>query len=255
MINTYSAVRGAVAVFTFGAAIAGCERASASGTREAAAPANQYIVGIDISGSRTPSQLKEEQQVIEGLIARMSAGDRIILVETYRSGVDSAGQWQDSIPAPRTPGTLTGRDKRNVEQFHFVAAQMASTFFDVERSRKVNSTDLFHTLYRAADYAKAANGRRTTVVLLSDMLQSTADVNMERAGGIPDDSWTDALRADQRLPDLHGVCVFVVGADPTSSTGAHVRRFWQHYFAASGAVFQPENYRNMVADPAEIRCR
>jgi hypothetical protein len=184
----------------------------------------------------------------------MGPGDRIVLIETYRSGVDSAGQWQDSIPAQRIPGTLTGRDRRNVAEFRLVAHQMASSFFDPAAAGKVMSTDLFHTLYRAADYAKAANGRRTTVLLLSDMLQSTREVNMERQGGIPADSWTDGLKAERRLPDLRDVCVFVVGADATTRTGARVREFWRHYFDASGATFRPENYRNMVADAGEIGC-
>jgi len=232
----------------------GCERASATAAATPPIPATQYIVGIDISGSRTPSQLQEERLVIEGLIGRMGPGDRIVLIETYRSGVDSAGQWHDSIPAQRIPGTMTGRDKRNVDQFRVVARQMASTFFDPSASGKVMSTDLFHTMHRAADYAKAANGRQTTLVLLSDMLQSTREVNMERAGGVPGDAWTTALKAGGRLPDLRNVCVFVVGADATTRTGARVRQFWQHYFEATGATYRPENYRNMVSDPGEIGC-
>ena len=112
----------------------------------------------------------------------------------------------------------------------------------------------FRTISRAADYAKSGAGRRTTLVLLSDMLQSTADVNMERAGGIPSDAWTDALKRDGRLPDLRNVCVFVIGGDPTTRTGARVRHFWEHWFQAAGATFPRENYRNMVADPGEIGC-
>src|ERR1700716_823211 len=78
--------------------LAGC---AADGEPQAASAvgSNQYIVGIDISGSRSSSQLKEEQVVVEALIGKMTFGDRIILVESYRSGIDSAGQWQDSIPA------------------------------------------------------------------------------------------------------------------------------------------------------------
>jgi hypothetical protein len=199
--------------------------------------------------------LHEEEEVLQGLIQRMDYGDRLVLVETYRTGIDSAGQWQDSIPYPKFPNKVTGHDKENLERFKIVAAQIASTFFDPRKSKEIKSTDLFHTLTRAADYATAANGRKTTVVLLSDMLQSTTEVNMERARGIPADSWTDDLRAEGRLPKLEGVCVFVVGADPRSTDkGARVRHFWEHYFRAANAVYQPENYRNMVADPAEIRC-
>jgi len=232
--------------------LASCEHAGASNS--AAAPARQYIVGIDISASRTTYQLAEERQMIDELIGRMAPGDRIVLIETYQAGLDSAGQWQDSIPAQRVPGTLTGKDRRNVEHFRLVASQIASTFFDLTGTRKIMSTDLFRTLHQAADYARAANGRRTTVLLLSDMLQSTSEVNMEQPGGIPAAAWTDGRKAEGRLPDLRNVCVFVVGADPTTRTGARVRAFWEHYFQATGATFKPENYRNMVADAAEIGC-
>jgi hypothetical protein len=246
----------AVAVLASTLVLEGCERASAAGrpSNTLSTPATQYIVGIDISGSRTRSQLLEEQTVVDGLIARMQFGDRIVLVETYRTGLDSAGQWQDSIPLPRIAGKVTGRDRRNLERFRVTAPQVASTFFDPSRSKQVMSTDLFHTLARAADYAKAANKRTTIVILLSDMLQATAEVNMERANGIPPDTWTDDLKAQGRLPDLKNVCVYVVGADPTSQRGARVRSFWKHYFESTGATFPLGNYRNMVADPAQIRC-
>ena len=231
-----------------------CGRAGAKQKSAVPRVATQYIVGIDISGSRTGSQLHDEEEVIQKLIQHMGWGDRLILIETYRTGVDSAGQWQDSLPVPRDAERLTGRDRSSLEQFRIVASQMASTFFDTKKSKQIKSTDLFHTLTRAADYATAANGRRTTVLLLSDMLQSTKEVDMEQAGGVPDDSWIDSRNADGRLPALDGVCVFVVGADPTSSKGVKVRRFWQHYFNTTHADFAPDNYRNMVADAAEIRC-
>jgi hypothetical protein len=233
--------------------LAGC---AADGQPQAASGvgSNQYIVGIDISGSRTSSQLREEQAVVDAIIARMTFGDRIILVETYRTGIDSAGQWQDSVPARRFSGPLRASERANLDEFHVTAPIVAATFFDAEKSKGVLSTDLFRTLSRAADYAKAANGRRTTVVLLSDMLQSTVEVNMEQPGGVPADTWVDQRKAAGRLPDLANVCVFVVGADPTSSRGARVRAFWQRYFVAAGASFPRENYRNMVADANEIHC-
>jgi hypothetical protein len=57
-----------------------------------------------------------------------------------------------------------------------------------------------------------------------------------------------------RLPDLANVCVFVVGADPSSQQGARVRAFWQKYFATAGARMPSVNYRNMVSDVGEMRC-
>jgi hypothetical protein len=234
--------------------LTGCIADGQPNQAASAVGANQYIVGIDISGSRTSSQLQEERAVVDALIARMSFGDRIILIETYRTGIDSAGQWQDSVPARRFSGPLRAGERANLDEFRVTAPIVAATFFDAEKSKKIMSTDLFHTLGRAADYAKAADGRRTTLVLLSDMLQSTDEVNMEQPGGVPTDGWIEHRKAAGRLPDLANVCVFVVGGDPSSSRGVSVRRFWQRYFVAAGATFPHENYRNMVADAKEIHC-
>jgi hypothetical protein len=235
-------------------AVVGCTVGGQSNQAASLAGARQYVVGIDISGSRSASQLQEEQAVVEGLMSRMSFGDRIVLVETYRTGIDSAGQWQDSIPSRRFTGELRARERASLEEFRATGPRVAATFFDAEKSKRIMSTDLFHTLWRAADYAKSANGRRTTVVLLSDMLQSTDEVNMEQPGGMPSDGWIERRKAEGRLPDLADVCVFVVGADPSTSRGAKVRAFWQKYFEAAGASFPAGNYRNMVADVGEVHC-
>jgi hypothetical protein len=235
--------------------VLGCTAGGQDSSPPTAAGANQYVVGIDISGSRTASQLQEEQAVVEGLMGRMTFGDRIILVETYRTGVDSAGQWQDSIPARRFTGELRARERADLEEFRSTAPRVAATFFDAEKSKRIMSTDLFHTLWRAADYAKSADGRRTTLVLLSDMLQSTDEVNMELAGGVPSDNWIAQRKAEGRLPDLANVCVFVVGAETASRQGAKVRGFWQRYFEAAGARLPTGNYRNMVADVGEVHCQ
>jgi hypothetical protein len=235
-------------------ALLGCAAGGQDNTAATVNSANQYVVGIDISGSRTPSQLQEEQAVVEGLMGRMTFGDRIILVETYRTGIDSAGQWQDSIPARRFTGALRARERADLEEFHSAAPRVAATFFDAEKSKRVMSTDLFRTLWRAADYAKSANGRRTTLVLLSDMLQSTPEVNMEAPGGVPSDAWIEERKVQGRLPDLSDVCVFVVGAETASKHGSRVRGFWQKYFTAAGARISTAGYRNMVSDVSEIHC-
>ena len=214
----------------------------------------QYIVGIDISGSRTPTQLDEASDLLAGLIGRLSNGDRLVLVETYQTGADAARQFDDSIPAPRRAGRLTAGERKKAERFRSSAALVARTYFDTTRSKQIRTTDLLTTLGRAADYAKAGQGRPTTVLLLSDMLNATPELNMERAGGIPDRAWIARRQAEGRLPDLRGVCVFAVGADVRSKRGAEARAFWRAYFAAAGARFADGNYRNMVSDPAEVRC-
>jgi hypothetical protein len=229
---------------------------AASACREAEAdpPAagTQYIVGIDISGSRTPTQLEEAKELLTDVVGRMRNGDRLVLVETYQTGTDAARQWDGAIAPPRRSGKLTAGERKKAERFRSSATMIARTFFDTTRSKQIASTDLFTTIQRAADYAKAGNGRPTTLLLLSDMLHSSGPVDMERS--IPDSAWIARRRAEGRLPDLRGVCVFAVGGDVGSARGARARAFWRAYFTAAGARYTDEHYRNMISDAAEIRC-
>jgi hypothetical protein len=213
-----------------------------------------YVVGVDISGSRTPTQLAEGQQLLASIVDSLDFGDRIVLVETYRARNDSAIQWVGEVAARRRLDRLSTGDRRGRATMRRVARETARTFFDTTRSKQLTSTDLLFTISRAADYAKAAEGRRTTLLLLSDMLNSTPDLNMERRGGVPDARWIAERKAKGLVPELSGVCVEVVGADVTTERGAAVREFWTRYFAAAGATMPSENYRNLVTSAREIGC-
>jgi hypothetical protein len=244
-----------------GGLAAACLAAIAStgcGRAEADAPsshATQYIVGVDISASRTPTQLEEARRLLRGIVGRMKNGDRIVLIETYRSGTDAARQYSDSIAAARKPERPSASDRKKMQRFQASTSMIAERFVDAERSKTIQSTNLLMTLQRAADYAKAANGRQTTVLLLSDMLNSTPELNMERPAGIPDARWVAERKTQGQLPDLRGICVFAVGGEVGTRRTTALRRFWREYFAAAGATYSDErNYRNMVADPREVGC-
>jgi hypothetical protein len=213
-----------------------------------------YIVGIDISGSRTPTELDESKKLLDGLIDRLQAGDHLTLIEVYQGGREPARQWSDSIRAPRKAGQLTGSDQRRLEDFKDIARIQTSILFDSARARQIQNTDIFGTLTRAADYAKASRNRATTLLLLSDMMNETPDVRMTNPHDIPGDGWIRHLAAAKRVPQLRGVCVVVAGADVSSARGAAIRDFWNKYFEAAGTHVAPDNYRNMISDPAEIGC-
>ena len=217
-------------------------------------PGRSYIVGVDISGSRSKTDLEESKKLLDALIDRLQAGDRLTLIEVYQGGREPARQWSDSIRTPRNPGQLTGSDKRRVEDFKDIARMQTSILFDSARTKEIHATDIFGTLTRAADYAKASRNRGTTLLLLSDMINETPDVRMTSRQDIPDDSWIRRRAAAKRLPQLRAVCVVVAGADVSSARGAAIRDFWDKYFEAAGTSVSPDNYRNMISDPAEINC-
>lgn len=227
---------------------------SADATMPAPAAGTQYIVGIDISASRRTAELDEARTLLQQLVDSTTFGDRLVLVETYQAGGAPAKQWDRAAPALKRPPKPNGGERKKLEKFRQTARAVASSFVDAQRSKEVQSTDILATLQRAADYARGGHGRGTTVLLLSDMLNSTRELNMERAGGIPDQRWITDRKAQGRLPDLRGVCIVVAGADVASARGAQAREFWKAYFEAAGTRLHAANYRNMISNASEIGC-
>jgi hypothetical protein len=210
-------------------------------------------VGIDISGSRNKTELDESKKLLDGLIDRLQAGDHLTLIEAYQGGRIPARQWSDSIRAPRN-GKPTASDNRRAEDFKTIARIQTSILFDSARATGILSTDIFGTLSRAADYAKASRNRPTTLLMLSDMMNETPDVTMTDEQGIPGNTWIRQRVEANRVPRLQGVCVVVAGADVSTERGAAIRNFWNKYFVAAGTRVAPDNYRNMISDPSEIAC-
>jgi hypothetical protein len=240
-----------LAVIALALTVTGCHDAVGG---ESPNQGRSYIVGIDISGSRTRNELDESKKLLDALIDRLQAGDRLTLIEVYQGGKEPARQWSDSIRAPRKAGQLTASDKRRVEDFRDIARMQTSILFDSLRTKEIHATDIFGTLTRAADYAKASRNRGTTLLLLSDMINETPDVRMTSRQDIPNDGWISQRAAAKRLPQLRGVCVVIAGADVSSARGAAIRDFWDKYFEAAGTHVSADNYRNMISDPSEIAC-
>ena len=232
-------------------ALAGCSSVDGSALPH---QMHSYIVAVDISGSRTPAELGESKQLLNALIDKLEVGDRLTLVEMYQGGKLPARQWSDSTRAPRTAGKVGPSEQRRLDDFKSIARMQAQILFDTTRAKEIKNTDIFGTLVRAADYSRPAPNTRRTLLLLSDMINETPDVTMTSRSSIPTAEWIKHLSAAQRIPQLRDVCVVVAGADVSSARGAAIRDFWEKYFAAAGAHLDPDNYRNMIANPGEVSC-
>ena len=242
-------------LMTVAAGASACVLAGCGGDAHAVPAPNkgtEYIVGIDISGSRSAMDLRESQTLLQQLVtSRMSYGDKIVFIEMY--GATEPQQFRDSI-RPLHGDNATPREKRELDDFRARAASIIPMFFDSTRKHQVLSTDVFGTLFRAADYAKAPGHDRTVLLLLSDMIQATGELNMEREAGIPGPEWAQSHAAEQRLPDLANVCVAVSGAETKTVRGARLRSFWTDYFARTGAKLRADDYRNLIADVGQVSC-
>jgi hypothetical protein len=226
-----------------------------AGATRLPSPTSQFVVGIDLSASRSVEALRDSRRLLDALIeSKLQNGDELVLLEMYGASDTDDHQWVDSVPHARTPGVVSVADQRKLDDFKAIAHQVVSAMFDPRRVRRIDNTDVFGTITRAADYAKAAHDRHPTLILLSDMENSTPEIRMEQTGGIPSTAWVETHRREGRLPDLRGICVVVSGADAKTQHEAQIRDFWLGYFAAAGTRLATSNYRAFVSDASEIRC-
>lgn len=232
-----------------GGLLLSCTEASDESIISRPVRARQYIVGIDISGSRTEAQLKEGQAVLLDVIAQLRYSDRLVMIETYQRGRDDGSQSVFEMPAARDTAFPTVGERKKLSRAIGAARAVAPSFF--RAGAPVMSTDLFSTFHRAAQYATARPQDTTIVFILSDMLHSTRELDMER-GTVPSRGWIEARKSEGTLPDLRGACVVIDGADVSSASGARVRAFWLGWLTAAGAG--PVKYRNMISDAAEVSC-
>jgi len=244
-----------LAIASFGLASSALGCGESAGARPAAPQTAQFIVGIDLSASRSVEALRDSRRLLDDLVeSRLRNGDELVLLEMYGSSDTGDHQWIDSVPRARTPGVVSTADKRRLDDFKAVAHQVVGAMFDSTRVRRIDNTDVFATISRAADYAKGAHDRRSTLILLSDMENSTDEMRMEKSGGIPSPDWIEVRRSANRLPDMRGVCVLVAGAASKTQREATIRDFWIRYLAAAGTTLAATNYRAFVPDATELRC-
>jgi hypothetical protein len=163
---------------------------------------------------------------------------------------DRPKQWEVPMPTPKDPSYTTAHDRQRLQSAQKGIVFEMPSFFRARASAKVLHTDIFTTLAVASEFARDSRGKPTTLVLLSDMLQSAKGIEMEHLSRMPPPHWVEDQNRMGLLPQLNGACVAVVGADATTREGITVRNFWQRYFAAAEAPLDPRRYR--VLPPAEV---
>ena len=77
---------------------------------------------------------------------------------------------------------------------------------------------------------------------------------MEGLTRMPPPGWVEREMANRTLPDLSGLCVYVIGARVDTRQSQHVKDFWQEYFEATGATFESRNYTLRPVELPEHPC-
>jgi len=207
-----------------------------------AAPKTVVAV-VDFSGSQPSHSASDARAYLEKVVEGLNYGDRFVLLEMYRTGSrDSVGRFVQDMPEVRTPGRETSLDRRGLDAARRGVLNALPVFFDPELVGSIGTTDLFTTLHIASEHLRDARGDRQ-LLLLSDMYQSTSDWEFERARRMPGQDWVEQQAQSGLVPALDDACVVVIGADPTTTEGQRVRRFWDEYLGAAGAELEAYRVR------------
>jgi hypothetical protein len=129
------------------------------------------------------------------------------------------------------------------ETIENVKSRVASLLLDqkvsVPRTDILGSLALSERIFRAYDHPKKI------LVIVSDMLEDSPRIRLSREHLTPERirALVERERTEGRLPDLHGVKVYVVGAShPDRDRYRAVKEFWFSYFGSVGADITTERY-------------
>lgn len=111
--------------------------------------------------------------------------------------------------------------------------------------RRIMRTDILGSLEQAARVFQTYRRNRNVLVLFSDMVQDSSELNLEKTNlsGPQINRLVASLSTRGRIPDLAGIEVFCVGASQLDAARSRlIQQFWSAYFQAAKADFRPERY-------------
>lgn len=217
----------------------------------------EYVLIVDLSASQSSAMEQEEKNFLHSLAQQLKYGDQVVMLQTQQDGLkDRPKRWILSMPATQDPLLETKRDSSHLKSAQEGLENAVDYSFRMPSDATIQHTDILTTLHLAAESLQdGPPGRPATVILFSDMLQSANGIEMERLKKMPASGWIAQQKTAGLIPSLGGACVIVIGADSTNAAGVKVKRFWEDYFAATGASLNESNYRATPPQPSRDLCR
>ncbi|MEZ4415829.1 MAG: hypothetical protein R3E10_08735 [Gemmatimonadota bacterium] len=210
---------------------------------EAARPPEHVAFVFDRSQSIQGHQLMQARDLMRDRIRSLGHGDRITALELLQRSIEEVPKrWSQTVPERERADLVLPGDSVARDRFLRDAVDYLSAFADTTGRDRITGTDILSTLHDVAEEFRVRPDSRKTLYLFSDMLQSTAEIEMEGQRRMPAGDWVTTAVEKGILPDLSGVCVVVVGGRVDNDAGQRVKEFWKRYFQATGATLRDENY-------------
>lgn len=216
----------------------------------------QLVVFVyDRSTSISHHQLELARQLTNDRIRKLDHGDRIAAHQLLQLSLEEPPQrWSETVPQRQFTEQAMMRDSVTRARFLRDAQDYLIAFTDTTGRGNIDGTDILSTLHDVSADLRAAPGRMATLYVFSDMLQSNRSIDMEGLRKMPPSNWIEREKANGTLPDLAGLCVYVVGARVDTQQSQRVKNFWEEYFEATGAIFEARNYTLRPVELPEHPC-
>ena len=227
-------------------ALAGCGgggAAPAEGGVDSDRTPRQLVLVFDRSTSITLEELQLYDRLAAQKLQELGHGDRVAGIELLQLSLDeSPERWAQQVPEREFQNRVMERDSVSLARFIQDARDYMRRFTAPEDRDNFLGTDIVSTFFDVGEEVRAFPDHRATVVVFSDMLQATQEMNMEGLIRMPAANWVSQRASQGRLPDLSGACIVVVGARTDTAAGQQVKDFWEEYFEATGAILHDRNY-------------
>ena len=157
---------------------------------------------------------------------------------------------------PWTENPLKWRRESKGQRERIVQILKKMVLDSKQRSRKTSIVDALHLAQRV--FATYPNSRQV-LVLFSDMVEESSyyDFRKEDLAPARIRAILAAEKAENRLPKLDGVKVYVIGASAgfysrmEPEAVRKIQNFWLEYFKACGADLPVETYGSGLIQPPE----
>jgi hypothetical protein len=143
-------------------------------------PGRRLIIFFDQSGSIGADQRRQWLHDATGLVQSIGGGSSIVICGIHDHTLDAAPLFEADVPIFRDDGTSKTLAERNAAIQAARRGAMAALEEALNQGGAAR-TDVFSAIDRVHP---DVNGRATTIAFFSDMLNSTAELNMERAGSV-----------------------------------------------------------------------
>jgi len=201
------------------------------------------VLVYDRSTSISGYQLELARQLTNERIRKLDHGDRIAAHQILQLSLsEPPRRWSQTVPKREWKDQQMVRDSVTRSRFLRDAQDYLVAFTDTSSREAINGTDILSTMHDVAADLQASGNRDATLYVFSDMLQSNRTIDMEGLHRMPPANWVKMETSKGTLPDLTGLCIVAVGARVDNAASQQVKRFWDEYFAATGAVLLDRNY-------------